>query len=354
MRKEASGLSLRRGQIALRDRPGAPSSRLDGGGRGPPPLSHVGGVLQEIRGYLAEPRTTEQDAGSNSLTGLAMNHTKQHSGPGSRDGEWLARGDVLRPTNVLEALRALDTVTERLLAAGDARAAFPDVYAIITRRVAESVALGDGALFYEPRWVSRLAGRFCERYLETLRWSINGEPQDTGAWEVTYEASAQPGTLPLQHVLLGISAHINFDLAAGIHRTILELGVTDAVAMRRYKHDHDAVNALLRASFPEALDHLIQRHRCEGSRFIYHRAYATAEWGIMRVLERWRERAWHDAMEMLDARTGAAQAEIVQRMEQLARRYARLLSVPMTFHAAPKRPSRGAPSVRHGSWPAQL
>ena len=256
-----------------------------------------------------------------------------------------------RPTTVAEALGALDTVADRLLAAGDARAAFPDIYAIITRRVAESVELSErargrtradgegraGAFFLEPRWISRLAGRFCERYLQTLRWSLGGEAQDAGAWDTFYATCGVPGTLPLEHVLLGLSAHINFDLAIGIHATIVELGATDGATLRRYRHDHDAVNDLLRASIPEAFDHLMIRHGCEGAGLIFHRTYALAEWAAMHILSSWRARVWDDALALLAARTASARAVVVQRMERLSRRYARVLSipgaVPLALHA---------------------
>ncbi len=79
------------------------------------------------------------------------------------------------PVNADDALLALDTVAARLASRGDGRAAFPDIYGIITRKVAEEVKKNRG-IFVEPLWISRLAGRFCERYLETLRWSLDGAP----------------------------------------------------------------------------------------------------------------------------------------------------------------------------------
>jgi hypothetical protein len=264
-----------------------------------------------------------------------MESTQHGSGTRAADRGWLDRGDAAeRPTSAREALRLLDLVTERLLSEGDPRAAFPDIYAIITRRVAENVdastraTAGDDAFFQEPRWISRLAGRFCERYLETLRWSLDGAPQDAGAWDTTYASCSVPGTLPLQHVMLGLSAHINYDLAIGIHRTIIEFGATDAGTLSRYKHDHDAVNDLLRASIPEAFDHLVARHHCVAASAIFHRGYAFAEWTTMRVLTSWRARVWEDAMEMLGARTAAMRDVIVRRMERVSRRYARLLALP--------------------------
>jgi hypothetical protein len=297
-----------------------------------------------------------------------MESANHRSLPDGANCAWLDRSDIQRcPTNVQEALRALDTVTLRLTAEGDARAAFPDVYGIITRRVAESVEIcdrtgGDGAFFLEPQWISRLAGRFCERYLETLAWSLGGGAQDAGAWDTTYGALHHAGTFPLQHVLLGLSAHINFDLAIGIYRTIVEHGRTDAATLRRYKHDHDAVNDLLRASIPEAFDHLISRHHCEASALIFRRTYAFAEWATMHILSSWRARVWDDAMAMLAAPTPAARKRIVERMERISRRYARIIALPgalpLGLHAltahdgagrkpAPARRATGAPSVRY-------
>jgi hypothetical protein len=245
---------------------------------------------------------------------------------------WLDRHGVdCRPRNVHEARRALDTVTAGFLAEDDARAAFADVYGIITRRVAESIEISErqrdeDRFFQEPQWISRLSGRFCERYLETLAWSLGEGLQDAGAWAATYRAAGQRDAFPLQHVLLGLSAHINFDLAIGIYHNIVEYGRTDPATLRRYKHDHDAVNDLLRASVPEAFDHLMHRHRCGTSALLYRRAYAVTEWATMRILSTWRARVWEDAMAMLAAPTPAARDAIVRRRERVSCRYARLIS----------------------------
>jgi hypothetical protein len=241
---------------------------------------------------------------------------------------WLDEAVPQRPTSAPEALAALDAVTRALIARGDRRAAFPDIYAIITRRVVESVALGEAGLFWEPRWISRLAGRFCERYVATLRWSMAGAPQDTGAWSVAYACCELGDMRPLHHVILGLSAHINFDLALGIADTVREFGAAgDEARMSRYKHDHDAVNHLLRASVPEAFDHLGGRLDCDLSRVIYRHTYGAAEWLAMRVLSAWRERVWGDATELLAAPTAAAEQRVIRRMEARSRRYARLIAL---------------------------
>jgi hypothetical protein len=246
----------------------------------------------------------------------------------SRRAAGTLAGMPLEPKNVDEALIALETVAERLHQDGDARAAFPDIYSIITRKVAEQVHRKDG-IFLEPIWISRLAGRFCERYLETLRWSIERRPQDCDAWSATYACSTLARTLPVQHVLLGLSAHINFDLALGIYETILEFGHEACPEMlARYKHDHDQVNALLLASIPEAFEHLSRRHGCVVSSALYSRAFKTARWFTMHLLSHWRAQVWGNVLGLLGAKSQAEQTTLIATMERRSGFYGRLLKLP--------------------------
>jgi len=242
----------------------------------------------------------------------------------ANDGCWLDHaGFSLRPTDVSSALAALDGVTQRFLREGDRRAAFPDIYAIITRRVAERAEWGPRRFFREPAWISRLAGRFCERYLETLRWSLTGKSQDCGAWAATYAVSGRAGVPPIQHAFLGLTAHINYDLAIGISRTLDEHGcASDPAKLARCKHDHDVVNELLRESFPVALQRLAAHHGCAPSGLLLERARHPSEWATMAILGSWREHVWGDALALLHARTGPARDGILRRMEQRSRRIA--------------------------------
>ncbi|MFL5354850.1 DUF5995 family protein [Archangium sp.] len=228
----------------------------------------------------------------------------------------LLEGVELRPQDVVAAMGALDTIVERLHAWRDARAVFPDVYGVITRNVAKEV-LGRTGFFQEPEWISRLAGRFAERYFETLDWSLRGSAQDCRAWELAYTYADRGLTLPLQDAALGISAHINFDLALGLWKTIEEFGDTSERRLARYKHDHNAVNGLLAASLPEAVERLVERYACP----ITPRMFAGAARPVMRglalfVLERWRAHVWEDVLSLVHAPGEAAREAVVARMHQ--------------------------------------
>ncbi len=160
------------------------------------------------------------------------------------------------------ALAALDHAAARLSRTQDARAAFPDVYAVITQKVIERLSDGSG-YFHAPEFISMLVGAFTSRYLQTLDWSLRGLPQDCRGWDLTYRLAAR-NTLPATaHAALGISAHINYNLALGIHQVVIQLGTRgDQSRLALFKHDHDAVNALLGASFPESARRLRTTHGC--------------------------------------------------------------------------------------------
>lgn len=241
----------------------------------------------------------------------------------------------LHPDSVHDAAAALDIVTARLLEAGDPRAAFADIYGIVTRSVAAQIRRPDN-IFLEPAWISRLAGRFCERYLETLRWCEEDAPQDCGAWRVAYTSTSSRQTPPVQNALLGFSAHINYDLVLGIYATILESGYArDPKMLARFKHDHDQVNTLLRSTVPRALLHLAARHGCALSAFFNDRAPETAIWVAMQLLTNWRERVWSDVLALLSASSASQHRAHLQKIDRRALHIGKLLvlSVPQLSRA---------------------
>ncbi len=253
--------------------------------------------------------------------------------------------DIVRPTkSAREALSALDIVTRRLREARHPHAPFPDIYSIITRRVAESVEDGR-RVFLEPEWISRLSGKFCDRYLDTLMWALRGEEQDCAAWKESYRHESRGRNIPAEHVVQGLSAHINYDLALGIAENIREFGFSqDARMLARYKRDHDTVNHLLQASIDESFNHLIHDHGCDLSETVRLRMYTLAKRVIMEVLKRWRKRVWTDAMALLAASDERSRAAIVRRMDRRAGWLGRRLSLAASVWA--KRPALVSAALR--------
>ena len=252
-------------------------------------------------------------------------------------------GISLAPTSASEAFEILTTVSARLRARGDFRAVFPDVYAVVTRRVRDSLQGKAKRLFVEPSFISRLAGRFCELYLAALRRSLDGEPQRCAAWETADREASSRSLYPAQHALLGLNAHINFDLALGLFANVTALGgAGDEAKMERYRHDHDAVNEILEEALPEVMALLADRYGCKIARLVLRIGEPSRAlyWLTLLTLTAWRSRVWGDLGRLLAAPDAVERARIEARMSLRSGTLARVIAL-----GAPFRPHAPAPAL---------
>jgi hypothetical protein len=241
------------------------------------------------------------------------------------------------PVTPEAALAALDHAAARLSRTQDARAAFPDVYAVITQKVIERLSDGSG-YFHAPEFISMLVGAFTARYLQTLDWSLRGLPQDCRGWDLAYRLAAR-NTLPATaHAALGISAHINYDLALGIHQVVIQLGARgDQSRLALFKHDHDAVNALLGASFPESARRLRTTHGCAVANMLSDTTIRRLTPYLLKVLSGWRDDVWTNMLALLSATSPAQRDAVIARMDDRAAAAGATIARLSTASAGPAR-----------------
>lgn len=241
-------------------------------------------------------------------------------------------GVPLAPASVREAFDCLTEVSLRLRSQRDPRAAFTDVYAIITRRVRDAIDDEASCPFVEPQFISQLAGRFCALYLAALRRSLEDSVEPSRAWSIAHWHGRSARTLPVQHAMLGLNAHINYDLARGLMDNIGSLGGSnDDARMARYQHDHDAVNQILQDAMPEVLELLASRYGCAAARFVLRggelrHAVCGASIFALRV---WRTRVWRELLALIAAPDEASRARITARMNLRSGLLALLLGLPV-------------------------
>ncbi len=113
------------------------------------------------------------------------------------------------------------------------------LFAALYRRVTVEVkGRMEKGQFVDPERMERLDTRFANRYLAAYARHRAGDAP-TRAWAAAFAAREDDRLVVLQHLLLGMNAHI-----------LLDLGVTTAEIARRHgtdglKHDFDAVNGVL-------------------------------------------------------------------------------------------------------------
>jgi hypothetical protein len=106
-----------------------------------------------------------------------------------------------------EVLEALDTIIARALDEGSRVGYFAAVYRKVTAKIAEGIATG----FDDGERMQRLDVTFADRYFSALsRYQSGG--MATRSWDLALQATAASRPIILQHLLVGINAHINLDL----------------------------------------------------------------------------------------------------------------------------------------------
>jgi hypothetical protein len=132
-------------------------------------------------------------------------------------------------------LAALRRVVDDAARAGDRNGLFAAVYRQVTAAVAQRLADG---FFDDDDRLSRFDAVFAGRYLSALAAWRNGH--DPGrSWRLAFRAAGDAGPVLVQHVLLGVNAHINLDLAVAAAQT------SPGEEIGGLKGDFDRVNEVL-------------------------------------------------------------------------------------------------------------
>ena len=130
------------------------------------------------------------------------------------------------------------------LAAGDASGYFPALYSRVTARIGASIEKGT---FADGPGIDRFATRFASHYVTAADDHLRG-PR---CWQACWSVAGDPKLLIVQHLLLGINAHVNYDLPRAVVEVADERG--DLLSIR---HDFDAVNDVLAATYVDVVKDL--------------------------------------------------------------------------------------------------
>lgn len=115
------------------------------------------------------------------------------------------------PSTSLEvALARLDRIIEDACTERNHLGVFPAMYRSVTQNVTHAVRRGD--FFDDNELVEHMTVLFADLYFEAYHQYRSGEPLPQ-CWKVAFETAEQPKRrMLLQHLLLGMNAHINYDL----------------------------------------------------------------------------------------------------------------------------------------------
>jgi hypothetical protein len=145
-----------------------------------------------------------------------------------------------------EAVAALVARMEALLrpleAGPDPARFFLGTYLRTTRAVGEAL---DAGLFEDPSWVAAWDVDFAGLYLDALETHRKDPDAPARPWRLAF--GADPGLPPEAHVLLGMNAHINFDLPQSLVRALAPEDFADPDRLAGRRRDHERIDGVLAA-----------------------------------------------------------------------------------------------------------
>jgi Family of unknown function (DUF5995) len=202
---------------------------------------------------------------------------------------------------------------DRLPAADVTRREFLQTYQRTTAAVGAAIAAGS---FEDPDWVERWDVAFAGFYLAALDADLGGTGTVPWPWRLAFDAPATAA--PLQHVLLGINAHVNYDLPQALLAVIPDVDFADGPLLDRRRRDHERIDGVLAERVRAEDGELAQR----APRTLLDRALGPVNrWASRRFLREARRRVWHNTIELQRARV-AGPDRYAARLAELERRSA--------------------------------
>lgn len=219
-------------------------------------------------------------------------------------------------------------VTEKMTAlirgwetAADRRAVFLNCYLLMTRNMLSAVDAGD---FHDCRWVNVLLHRFADYYFDALVVYDEDRERAPAVWKQAHDLAGRDDIQVVQHLLLGVNAHINYDLVL----TLVEMlepeweRLTPRQRAGRYA-DHCRVNDIIAATVDAVQDDVIEPAAPQMD-VIDKLLGPLDEWLISRLITHWRQEVWERAAAML-ARPAQRREEMRAALETLTQRRARAI-----------------------------
>jgi hypothetical protein len=150
------------------------------------------------------------------------------------------------PRSIQEVLDRLDEEIESAVRKGSRTAYFAGLYRSVTQRVLDGVRAGR---FEDAPRMELLDAVFANRYLTALGAYQRNE-RASRCWKSAFDASRSKRLTILQHLLLGMNAHINLDLG------IAAAQVARGASLPALKRDFEEITKLLGEMLDDVQDRL--------------------------------------------------------------------------------------------------
>lgn len=225
--------------------------------------------------------------------------------------------------NRTDTLVRMDVCLAQWARCRDRRADFLGCYRLMTGNMVAALQAGE---FHDSAWVGRLLHRFAGYYFDGMAQCEAASADAPTVWSLANRIAADPASSVLVNVLLGVNAHINYDLVLTLHDMLAdEWDSLSADARHQRYADHCHVNAIIARTIDTVQAEIVEP-QAPWLDIVDKLLGRADEWAISRLITSWREEVWRHAISMVTAPDATARAAVRDEVALAATRRAQTIA----------------------------
>ncbi|WP_448337647.1 DUF5995 family protein [Chloroflexus aurantiacus] len=220
----------------------------------------------------------------------------------------------------------MTALVEQWTAVSDRRSIFLACYQRMTENMLSAVARHD---FFDPDWVAHLIGSFADYYFAALA-AWERDQSGPAVWQYTFTYANRQNASVAQHLLLGVNAHINYDLVLVLDDLLHQEWPLLSAEQQRQRHaDYLAVNRVIEQTIDRVQDEVIAPYSAT-LQLLDAVCGPFDEWCTARLIRNWRNDVWRQALAVMSLNDQEEHLAARHQVDQLALARAYLLSGNLT------------------------
>jgi hypothetical protein len=202
----------------------------------------------------------------------------------------------------------------------DRRLIFLSCYKMMTQNILAAIEARD---FEDVNWVATLMARFAEYYFHALEAYEHEQTNMPTAWRIAFKAAHDPHTNVFQNLVLGVNAHITYDLVLALSDLLATEWPQLSVEQRQMRYrDHCHVNDIINQTINAVQDQVIDRYEPEFA-IVDKLLGPIDEWMTSLLISEWRDEVWKHATRMLDTLDTIDRQAVILHVEHVSIQRAR-------------------------------
>jgi hypothetical protein len=174
--------------------------------------------------------------------------------------------------------------------------------------------------FDDCEWVDRLLSHFAEYYFVALTAYERDPASAPPVWQLAHEVAREEDALALQQLMLGVNAHINYDLVLTLADMLGAEWERLSEEQRRTRYtDYCHVNHVIGETINAVQDQVLEP-AMPAMELIDRLFGSLDERLISRVITDWRDSVWEHAARIIQTADAAERARLVHQVAQEALR----------------------------------